>query len=65
MKTYVLLWLDLAEFFYLEWPMFQTKFVEELKTHILCSVTFFSENHTVYEITWKIMVQLERPQVTI
>ena len=27
-------------------------FVEEIKTHILCSVTF-SENRAVYEIMWK------------
>jgi len=30
----------LAQFF-LEWEMFQTKGVEKIKTHILCSVTFF------------------------
>ena len=30
--------LYLAEFF-LEWEMFQTKVVENLRTHILCSVT--------------------------
>jgi hypothetical protein len=29
-----------AELF-LEWEMFQTKVVEKIKTHILCSVTFF------------------------
>jgi len=28
--------------------MFQTKFVEKIKTHILCSVTFF-ENKAVYQ----------------
>jgi hypothetical protein len=27
--------------FFLEWEMFQTKFVEKIKTHILCSITFF------------------------
>ena len=27
--------------FFLEWEMFQTKVVEKIKTHILCSVTFF------------------------
>jgi len=27
-------------------------FVEKIKTHILCSVTFF-ENRTVFEKTWK------------
>ena len=32
--------------------MFQTKGVEKIKTHILCSVTFF-ENRAVYEIMWK------------
>jgi hypothetical protein len=28
------------------------KIVEEIKTHILCSI-FFSENRVVYVITWK------------
>jgi hypothetical protein len=38
--------------------MFQTKFVEKIKTHILCSVTFFSiENRSVYEIGSKNIVQ--------
>ena len=27
--------------FFLEWEMFQTKVVEKIQTHILCSVTFF------------------------
>jgi len=38
MKTYAHLWQHVAEFF-LEWEMFQTKFVEKTKTHILCSVS--------------------------
>jgi len=29
---------------------FRQKFVEEIKTHILCSVAFFFENRAVYEI---------------
>ena len=29
--------------------MFQTKFVEKVKTHILCAISFF-DNRTVYEI---------------
>ena len=34
--------------------MFQTKVVEELKTHILYSIKFFFfENRAVYEIMWK------------
>jgi hypothetical protein len=32
--------------------MFQTKVVEQIKTHILCS-TVFSENYDVYGIMWK------------
>jgi hypothetical protein len=30
--------------FSLEWQMFQTKVVQKIKTHILCSITFVSEN---------------------
>jgi len=30
------------------------KFAEEIKTHILCSITFFL-NRADYEITWKIL----------
>ena len=39
MKTYVHLWQYLDDFF-LQWEMFETKFVEKLKTHILYWVTF-------------------------
>jgi hypothetical protein len=28
-------------------------FVEEIKTHILYSVTFYPKNHVIYEIQWK------------
>jgi hypothetical protein len=41
--------------------MFQIKVVEEIKTHILRSVIFFSENRAVYEITSK-NVEPERTQ---
>ena len=44
--------------------MFQIKVVEEIKTHVLCSVTFFL-NRGVYEIRWKDIVELERPQLTL
>ena len=30
----------LAQFF-LEWKMFRKNFLEEIQTHILCSITFF------------------------
>jgi hypothetical protein len=43
--------------------MFKTKFVEKIKTHILCPVKF-SENRAVYEIVWKNTVEPGRPQMT-
>jgi len=46
--------------FFLEWKMFQTKVVEEIKTHILLPITFFN-NRAVYEIRWKNNVQRCRP----
>jgi hypothetical protein len=44
----------------LEWEMFHTKIVEKIKTHILCSKTFFSENHAVYKIMWRNIVASDR-----
>jgi hypothetical protein len=35
-----------------------------MKTHILCSVTFFSESRTVYKIMSKNVVETERPQMS-
>ena len=33
--------------------MFQTKFVKKIKSHIVCSVTFFfSESSSIYEMMW-------------
>ena len=40
MKTFSHLWQYLADLF-VECEMFQIKVVEKIKTHILCSVTFF------------------------
>jgi hypothetical protein len=40
---------------FLEWEMFRTNVVEKIKTHILCSITFF-ENRVVYEICEKILL---------
>jgi len=45
--------------------MFQTKVVEKLKTHILCSVTFLFENRAVYEKLWRNIVQMGRTQLKI
>ena len=40
--------------------------VEETKAHILCSITFFFfENRAVYDIMWKNIVELDRPQMVI
>jgi len=43
--------------------MFQTEVVEEIKTHVLCSV-IFSENCAVFETIWKNMIEPDRPQMT-
>jgi len=44
--------------------MFLTEVLEEMKAHILYSITFFPESHAVHEIMWK-NVALSRPQMTI
>ena len=41
--------------------MFHTNILEEISTHILCSVKF-SENRTCYEVMWKNKVQRDRPK---
>ena len=43
MKTFSYLWQYLSEFF-LEGEIFQIKVVDKIKIHILCPITFFSEN---------------------
>jgi hypothetical protein len=40
------------------------KVVQKIKTHILCSITF-SEYRAVCEIMWKIMIEPDRPQMTM
>jgi len=45
--------------------MFQTKVVEKIKTHILCSVTFFFESRAIYEIMWKSIADWGRPRMKI
>jgi hypothetical protein len=42
--------------------IFQPKVVENIKTHILCSLALF-ENSTIYEIIWKNSVPPDRPQI--
>jgi hypothetical protein len=60
MKMFSLLWQYLTEFF-IEWGMFRIKVVEEIKTHILCSVTF--SRKSCCEIMSKNMKESERPQI--
>jgi hypothetical protein len=43
--------------------MFQTKVVEKVKTRFVFSN--FSENHVVYEIRWKNIVERGMPQMTL
>jgi len=47
---------------FLEWERLRTKVLEQIKTHILCSITFF-ENSTGYDTMWKFTVQPGRPQM--
>jgi len=67
-KTTVHFLSSLTQFF-LEWEMFETEAVEKIKTHILFSITFLfffnKENHAIYEIMWKNIVEPGRPQMTI
>jgi len=43
---------------------FSNKIVQKIKTHFVFN-DFFSENHAVYEIMWKNIVERDRPQMTI
>ena len=44
--------------------MFHIKVSEKIKTHILCSKTFFGKR-AIYEIMWKNTVQPDRPLITM
>jgi len=63
MNTSIHSWSYLAPFF-LTSEMFQTNFVEKMKTHISGSITFFFESRVFYEIMWKNIVEPGRPQMT-
>jgi len=45
--------------------MFQTKVLEKIKTHILCSVIFFPQNCAIYEVMWKNVVEPDKPEMAI
>jgi hypothetical protein len=63
MRINIPFWSYLAQFF-LEWELFQTRVVEEIKTHFMFCNFFFFENRAVFEIMWK-NVERDRPQMTI
>ena len=44
--------------FFLEREIFQTQFVEKIKTHTSFSVPFFSENRAVHEVMRKMWYSL-------
>ena len=48
MKTNIYFWSYLTQFF-LEWEMLQKAEVQEVNTHVLCSVTFL-KNRAFYDI---------------
>ena len=62
MKTTWHFWSYLSQFF-IEWEMFRTEFVEEIKTHILCSITFFQKSRHSWGNVEK--CSQGRPQMTI
>jgi Na+-translocating ferredoxin:NAD+ oxidoreductase RnfA subunit len=44
--------------------MFQKKFVQNINTHISCSITY-SENRVIYEAMRDKMAQPDMPQMTL
>ena len=56
MQTDIQFWSYLAQFC-LEWEMFQTKVVQKIKTHILCSVTFFQKTFRLWDNVGGIILQ--------
>jgi hypothetical protein len=59
MKTDIQFLSYLARFF-LEWEMFQTNFVEKIKIHILCSITFFRKTFRLWENVGRYWTEGER-----
>ena len=53
----------LAQFF-LEWEVFETNFVEKIKTHILCSVIFFRKLYRLWDNVEKYL-ESGKSQLTI
>jgi uncharacterized phage-like protein YoqJ len=49
--------------FFLEWEIFQGEIGAEIWAHFIFR-DFDSEYRTVYEVMWKIVVKVDRPQVS-
>jgi hypothetical protein len=64
MKTSIHFWSYPARFF-LKWEILRTPVVEEIKTLILCWITFILKNRAVYEMRYKNIVEPGRPQMTV
>jgi len=64
MKTNINFLSYLTQFF-LERELFHSKVVKKIKTHILCSVTFFFFNCAIYGIMWRNTLESGRPQIKI
>ena len=63
MKTniYIYIYLSYLSQFFLEWKTLRTKVEEKSEIHVLCLMTFFSENRAIHEIMWKYLVEMGRP----
>ena len=46
--------MTISRWIFLEWKLFRTKLVLKVIKHILCSITLFPDNRSVYEICGKI-----------
>jgi hypothetical protein len=49
---------------FIEWEMFQTSVLEEINSHILCSITVFWKLCHLWDIV-KTVVEPDRPQITV
>jgi len=44
--------------------MFQAKAVQKIKHIFVRSVNFFFDNHAIYDVMWKSVIERDRPQMT-
>ena len=54
---------NIAELF-LEWGMFQPKVVKKIKHFFMFTNFFIFDNHAIYEVMWKSIIERNRPQMT-